>query len=88
MSEWGSSGGGIVDIQAVVLLGVEFFTSVELFVFGLGSVVCRSQLTWNVRRPTIFYCLLVGSVVIIVGQLIYILVGLLAGAGVMAGVAV
>ena len=45
MSEWGSSGGGIVDIQAVVLLGVEFFTSVELFVVGFGSVVCRSQLT-------------------------------------------
>jgi len=50
--------GGIVDIQVAVLLGVEFFTSVRLFVIGFGSVVCRSQLTWNVRRPTIFYCLL------------------------------
>jgi hypothetical protein len=56
MSERGSSR-GIVDLQAVVLLGVEFFTSVGLFVIGCGSVVCRSQLTWNVRRPTIFYCL-------------------------------
>jgi len=48
----------------VVLLGVEFFISVGLlFVIGCGSVVCRSQLTWNVRRPSIFYCLLGGSVV-------------------------
>ena len=63
MSEWGGSGGD-VDIHVVVLLGVEFFISVGLlFVIGCGSVVCRSQLTWNVRRPSIFYCLLGGSVV-------------------------
>ena len=47
---------GIVDLQAVVLLRVEFFTSVGLFVVGYGSVVVESQLTWNVRRHTILYC--------------------------------
>jgi hypothetical protein len=47
---------GIVDLQAGVLLGVKFFTSMELFVVGCGSVVVESQLTWNVRHPTIFYC--------------------------------
>ena len=45
--------GGIVDIQVAVLLGVEFFTSVRLFVIGFGSVVCRSQLTWNVTHHTL-----------------------------------
>ena len=39
---------GIVDLQEVVLLGVEFFTSVGLFVVGCGSVVVESQLVWNV----------------------------------------
>jgi hypothetical protein len=36
-------------------------------------VVCRIQLTWNVRRPTIFYCLKGGggSVIITVEQFIY-----------------
>jgi hypothetical protein len=52
---------GDVDILAAVLLGVEFFNSVGLFVVGCGSVICRSQLTWNVRHPSMFYCLLGGG---------------------------
>jgi hypothetical protein len=71
MPEWGGSRGD-VDIQVMVLMGVEFFISVGLSVVGCGSVICRSQLTWNVCRPSIFYCLLGGSVVFEVEQFIYL----------------
>jgi hypothetical protein len=55
MSERGGSM-KIVNLQATVLLGVKFFTSVELFVVGCGSVVCRKST--HVERPPPYYILL------------------------------
>ena len=60
MSEWEGSRVD-VDFLAVMLFGVEFFTSVGLFVVGCGSLVFRSQCTFNVCHPSIFYCLLGGG---------------------------
>jgi hypothetical protein len=60
---------GIVDLQAVVLLGVEFFTSVGLFVVGYGTHILYSCLSlsttcrWPILRaetcsciPNVLFC--------------------------------
>jgi hypothetical protein len=76
MSKWEGSTVD-VDFLAAVLLGVDFFTLVGLFVVGCGSLVCRSQHMFNVCHFFIFCCLLWrgggGSLVFTVEQFIYIL---------------
>ena len=47
---------GIVDLQAVVLLGVEFFTSVGLFVVGYGTHIlcsCLLKFKYNLTMANI-----------------------------------